>query len=277
MLLPSLETAQTYDHLYIAPHLDDAVLSCGGRIALQREAGESVLVVTVCAGIPPTDADPPPFVRHLHQAWALGNDPIVQRRAEDAAALAVLNCDGIHLDLLDAPYRLPEYGERNAVFGTPAPDDPLLPAVRSTLRHLHQQQPHAHFHVPFGVGNHVDHLLVYAAGLALYDAGGDVVWYEDTPYAATQPAAFEARLDQVQEHFVSEVLDIERVMEHKLQAVRCYASQFGELFGTAPMEQVMTEYAATVMNGRGFGERVWRRTRADLNGNSQSSVQHTLH
>ena len=266
MLLPSLEAAQTYDHLYIAPHLDDAVLSCGGRIALQREAGESVLIVTICAGIPQTDDKPPAFVRHLHQAWALGDDPIVQRRAEDVAALAVLNCDGIHLDQLDAPYRLPQYGERNAVFGSPAHDDPLLRAVRSTLQQLHQQQPHARFYLPFGVGNHVDHLLVYAAGMALHDAGVDVMWYEDAPYAATQPAAIAVRLDAVQKHVIPEVLVIERVLEHKLQAIHCYASQFGELFGTAPMEQVMSEYAATVMNGKGYGERVWRRgNRAAVN------------
>ena len=53
-------------HVYLSPHLDDAVLSCGGMIHRQAQAGERVVVVTVCAG------DPPPgplsdFARSLHE------------------------------------------------------------------------------------------------------------------------------------------------------------------------------------------------------------------
>src|SRR3712207_2574975 len=102
MLLPSLRDAQQYAHVYIPPHLDDAVLSCGGRIALQCDGGARVLVVTICAGSAPHDAELSPFARHLHHAWALGDDPIAKRREEDVAALGVLGCDGLHLEQLDA-------------------------------------------------------------------------------------------------------------------------------------------------------------------------------
>jgi LmbE family N-acetylglucosaminyl deacetylase len=260
MLLPSLNAAHGYPQIYIAPHLDDVVLSCGGRIALQRDAAERVLVVTICAGSPAADADLSPFAHYLHGAWALGDDPVAQRRAEDAAALKVLRCDGLHLAHLDAPYRQPEYGERGAVFGTPAPGDPLLPTAQSILHQLHQQQPTARVYVPLGIGNHVDHQLVYAAGVALHDTGGDVVWYEDAPYAAKQPEAISARLESLPEHLDPDMVEIEPVLERKLRAIRCYASQLVELFGTTPMEQIMTEYAAAVAGHTGgYGERVWRR------------------
>ncbi len=260
MLLPSIDTAHIYDHVYIAPHLDDAALSCGGRIALQRQAGERVLVVTLCAGSPPRDQALSPFAQYLHSAWALGDDPIAQRRAEDVAALAALGCDGLHLDHLDAPYRVPEYGEGDNWRGTPVPHDPLLPAAQAIMQHLWNQQPGARFYVPLGVGNHVDHQLVCAAGITLHGAGADVVWYEDAPYAAKDPAAIEQRLQVLADQFVPEIVEISAVLERKLKAIRCYTSQLGELFGDQTMEQVMTRYAQTVGAQRGLGERVWHRS-----------------
>ncbi len=41
-----------YRHIVLSPHLDDAALSCGGFIARMTAAGERVLVVNVCSGIP---------------------------------------------------------------------------------------------------------------------------------------------------------------------------------------------------------------------------------
>ncbi len=257
MLLPSIDTAHTYHHVYIAPHLDDAALSCGGRIVLQRQAGERVLVVTICAGSPPHDQALSPFAQYLHNAWALGDDPIVQRRAEDVAALAVLGCDGLHLDQLDAPYRMAHYGAGDNWRGTPVPHDPLLPAAQSILQQLWHQQPNAQFYVPLGVGNHVDHQLVCAAAVQFHKAGASVVWYEDAPYAAKDPAATDQRLHSLKEQFMPESVEIGGVFERKLNAIRCYASQHAQLFGDQAMEQVMTQYAQTVGEQRGLGERVW--------------------
>ncbi len=56
MLLESLDAAREYAHIYIAPHLDDAVLSCGGQIAQHTATGARVLVVTICAGSPKAGA-----------------------------------------------------------------------------------------------------------------------------------------------------------------------------------------------------------------------------
>jgi LmbE family N-acetylglucosaminyl deacetylase len=254
MLVASLATARNYEHVYIAPHLDDAVLSCGGRIAIQIAAGQRALAVTICAGSPAANAELSPFARYLHTAWALEGDPVSLRREEDHRALAILGCDGLHLDLLDAPYRVVAYGERDAVFGSPAADDPLPAALEPILAQLYAQQPRGRFYVPLGVGLHVDHQLVFAAGLALHEQGADVVWYEDAPYAAKQPHAVERRLTGLSERFTAEVLAIDAVLARKVAAIGEYRSQLRELFGAAAMDQVMTEYAARV-----GGERIWRR------------------
>ncbi|HEY0738590.1 MAG TPA: PIG-L family deacetylase [Herpetosiphonaceae bacterium] len=262
MLIESLAAARDYEHVYIAPHLDDAVLSCGGRIALQRAAGESVLVVTICAGSPGAGAELSPFAQYLHDAWSLGDDPIARRREEDRRALAVLGCDVLHLDLLDAPYRVTAYGERDAVFGVVAANDPLADELPAILAQLRAQQPQARFYVPLGVGSHVDHQLVCAAGIDLQEQGANLAWYEDAPYAAKRPLAVAERLAALAARFVPETIAIDAVLERKLAAIREYGSQLSELFGAASMEQVMTDYAAAIGDGQHSGERIWNRQRA---------------
>lgn len=257
MLLSSLGAAVGYDQLYLAPHLDDAVLSCGGRIALQVDAGQRVLVVTLCAGTPlPTQATSP-FAQHLQRAWNVGDDPISVRRQEDAVALAALGCDGVQLNLLDAPYRVGRYGEGEGWRGAVAADDPLLSTAMLIMQQLWTQQPHAPMAVPLGVGTHVDHQLICAAGLALYALGAGVCWYEDAPYAAKAPQALFERLATLTLPLVPTVARIDATLARKLAAINCYPSQLGELFGSESPDLIMIAYAAAVAGHAGYGERVW--------------------
>ncbi|MBA4379671.1 MAG: PIG-L family deacetylase, partial [Anaerolinea sp.] len=54
--------------IYISPHLDDAVLSCGGLIWEQSHAGTQVEIWTVCTGDPP-EGPLSPFAEVLHAEW----------------------------------------------------------------------------------------------------------------------------------------------------------------------------------------------------------------
>lgn len=258
MIVSSLDAARDYQHVYIAPHLDDAALSCGGQIAQHVAAGDRVVVVTLCAGTPPAEAALSPFAQYLHSAWALGDDPIAQRRQEDATALAILGCDGVHLGCLDAPYRMPQYGSGDGWRGPVAPDDPLVSAAAAILARLHTQQPQARWYVPLGVGNHVDHQVVCAAGLDLHTRGAHVQWYEDAPYAAKSPTAIGERRHALAVPFAPSIIDIAARMRRKLQAIYAYRSQLQELFGDHDPAQVMTRYAAFVGQGT-YAERLWQR------------------
>jgi len=257
VMLPDLDAARGYDHIFIAPHPDDAALSCGGTIAGLCEQHARVLVVTVCAGSP----DPEqlsPFARYLHHAWALGDDPLAGRRAEDARAVALLGCDGVQLDQLDGPYRHTAYGEGDAWRGTVAADDPLLPAARELFARLWTQQPAARFYVPLGAGNHVDHQVIAAAAAA--SPAGELWWYEDLPYAAKQPGAVEDRLALMGNALRPRIVDIASTIRRKLDAVGCYASQQRELFGDADADSMLADYAAAVAGRGGYAERYWTRS-----------------
>jgi LmbE family N-acetylglucosaminyl deacetylase len=91
------------DVLAISPHLDDAVLSAGGRIADLASAGMRVTVFTVFAGDPsgPYSA----LARSLHKTWGLPREPVSHRRGEDGRGLGCLRARPVHGTELDAIYR----------------------------------------------------------------------------------------------------------------------------------------------------------------------------
>lgn len=143
----------------VSAHLDDAVLSCGGRI------GPEDLVVTVFAGIPPVGT---PLGLWDRITGADDSAPRVARRQEeDSRALAVLAAEKVHLHHLDGQYRA-------------GPSD--LDAITEDLAQLLAGAEQVW--LPAGVGGHADHLAARDAGLAAArEADLPVTFYADLPYS----------------------------------------------------------------------------------------------
>jgi LmbE family N-acetylglucosaminyl deacetylase len=100
-------------HLFLSPHLDDIVLSCGGQIAQLVRSGRRVHVVTVFAGDAAPEAAVSPHVQELHERWKLDpHNPSPGRRAEDRAALKMISASiqVTHLPFPDCVYRLGKMG-----------------------------------------------------------------------------------------------------------------------------------------------------------------------
>ena len=191
--------------LYLSPHLDDAVLSCGGQIAQYARRGERVIVVTVFAGdVPPAEAARTGFVQELHARWGLGENPPAARRAEDVEACKALGAEAIHLGFPDCVYRLgqmggPLYPTREAIFGEAAPVE--MPLVEEIVRALNRVTAEAWgaaagegagnrrtgVYLPLTAGHHVDHQIVRAAAEQWAASQSSrrlrIAYYEDYPYA----------------------------------------------------------------------------------------------
>ena len=95
--------ADTVDALFLSPHLDDAVFSCGAEISRRARLGERIVVATLFAG-PPQD-DLSRFAAEIHELWEIPTDVVAGRRAEDRLALQVVGASPIHLGIPDALYR----------------------------------------------------------------------------------------------------------------------------------------------------------------------------
>lgn len=170
--------------IYLSPHLDDAVYSCGGLIAAQIEAGEEVLIWTICAGEPPARRFSP-FAEAMHAAWGLDGPSVVRlRREEDRAACAFLGAEWRHDEVPDCIYRQDSAGKffytsEEDLFGTPALGE--APLIESLARRFRDSlSPAARIVAPLTLGNHVDHQVVRRAA----EACSLPLWYyADYPYA----------------------------------------------------------------------------------------------
>jgi LmbE family N-acetylglucosaminyl deacetylase len=260
MLLSHSAELVGYRHVYLAPHFDDAALSCGAGIARQTQAGEPVLVVTICSAVPPASAVFSEFAGRMHARWGLSAADVVQRRRqEELAALEILGADAFWLDRLDAIYRLPAaYSDDPTLFGNVAPADPLRAELAADLRMLQQHCPEAQFYVPLGVGRHVDHQITCRAALDGLDL--PLSFYEDYPYAqfdgaVEQRLAELAPLVALQSRLVAAGAGLDR----KIRAVAAYASQLDLLFGgSAAMADQVTQYASRIGTAEsGPVERFW--------------------
>ena len=160
----------------ISPHLDDAVLSAGGSIAAWTRAGERVVIATINTNGPPLDEVSPGM-----RKWA----DYPARRSEDALACAAVGAEVRWLGLIERPFRRP-YLSGLAMFTTPAdrsgfPNLAQVTAALGTLDDLGADR----IVVPFGVGNHVDHVetLIAATDWVLARGWLDRLWFYEDFYA----------------------------------------------------------------------------------------------
>ncbi|MGE5802082.1 MAG: bacillithiol biosynthesis deacetylase BshB1 [Gemmatimonadota bacterium] len=191
------------DLLAIAAHRDDVELTCGGTLAKAAKAGHRVGIIDLTQGEMGTRGD------------ATTRAAEAERAAKTLGVAVRLNAG-----LLDAHIENNETSRKKVVG--------LIRRAKPRVVIL-----------PFPVGRHPDHRIAselgrdacYLAGLAKYDpgAGGDA----HRPHKLLYALAY--REDPVKPTFVVDITD---VFEAKMQAIRCYGSQFdgaraaGEIFPT---------------------------------------------
>ncbi len=249
--------------VFLSPHPDDAVLSCGGEIWQLTRQGISVRVVTIFAGDPDDEAAELPFARYQHRLWGFPPRPMALRRAEDVAACVQLGLrpeDVVHLPFLDAVYRRTPagaamYPSDEALFGDVHPDDAgldekiaeaLVPLLGGATRIV----------APAGVGHHVDHLLVRRAAEQVRQNGHEIVYYEELPYAETPEAyAHRPSLGLVETYVVLHEAD----MAAKVRAALYHHTQLPVLFGSDMRlnERLRAHAAQHAPPGAPYVERRW--------------------
>ncbi len=189
------------DLLAIAAHRDDVELTCAGTLLRARDAGYSTGILDLTAG-------------------ESGTRGSAELRATEAARAA---------EILGVAER------RNA--GLPDAYLQNTDETRRTVVELIRHFAPRTVILPFPVGRHPDHRIAselgrdacFLAGLSRYNASGTA----HRPHKILYALAY--REDPVKPTFV---VDISPQFERKMQAIRCYASQFdgaknaGEIFPT---------------------------------------------
>ena len=222
--------------IYLSPHLDDAVLSAGGLIHDQTQAGIPVEIWTFMCGYAPEEAVSP-FAQLLHSMWgfASAEETTRMRREEDKRAAARVGASVLHFDFLDCIYRRRPDGEwlYSDVFTPPHPEDSALPthiaaAISSRL------EPYDVLVCQLAVGSHVDHILVRQGAELL----GRTLRYDiDVPYIFYKPEELSPKSAGMKEA----VYPVTEAGLHSWkEAILAYQSQLpvlGEAFNTPEKAQ----------------------------------------
>jgi LmbE family N-acetylglucosaminyl deacetylase len=247
--------------IFVAPHLDDVALSCGGTVACHASGGQQPLIVTIAAGAPDrVDGEAG------HAGYVAG------RRREDAAAASILGASTRWFEYLDAVYR----GYGASVFGGRRQEHDLADRISRDLEEVWRDTRSVSVFLPLGIGNHVDHQLCASLHERLRRSGATVWHYEDVPYvlrwAATESWINTMELAPLREAIrpyleqrlammglVPCVVEITPHMTRRLAAVECYTSQIVGMFPRHDHRALIRGYAARLMPTQddAYGERFW--------------------
>jgi LmbE family N-acetylglucosaminyl deacetylase len=215
--------------IYLSPHFDDAVLSCGGLIYEQTHQGLQVEIWTIFAGDAP--AGPlSPVAQRCQVDWGIPDvhDLLSTRREEDLAAAAILGAGITRFGLPDCIYR-------RSVDGDPLyPEDVFVPIhpfeqgldadIAAAL--ATELAPQDILVAPLAIGDHVDHRLVRLAAERL---ARPLRYYADVPYVFRHPEMLLPSTQAMES-------DLYPVSEQGLHAwisgSAAYLTQLGILFGS---------------------------------------------
>ena len=248
----NLRNGKSIDHIILAPHPDDAVLSLGAELLAETidESGKprghnSTLIVDVFSRTA--------WTRFPEDLGDMGSIQTV-RDAEEQLVMLLL---GAQLEMLGLPEVLLRGRAYCDIFTAPRDfrDEEASAILEVTVRRLHRLHPRARWSLPLCIGNHLDHRIVRDVGLGVLEKLGvplgHISFYEELPYAAE-----EGGVPDYSEHIRGRILS-PRVRNHpdhtmawKLELNKVYWSQI-----TWPQIRKMADYALRI--GGLNAERQW--------------------
>lgn len=256
MQLTSFKDITTkHRHIFLSPHFDDVVYSCGGTLGVQVSSGLRPLVITIFGGVPSSTLKLSPFAEQVHRGMGAdttqGVNLLVEtRRKEDAAALNYLEVDYLWLDHLDAIYRgTPAFytSEEQLIGGNVhSTDVGIDKQLAQDLLTLQARLPDAVWYAPLGIGRHVDHQIVCSAADRLAQHGAKVNLYEDFPYVQKE-GALQARLTELAVPFEPLLVEMSEMLPLRQEASAMYASQILSNFSSkGAMNKAIEQYTHSI-------------------------------
>ncbi len=220
--------------IFLSPHLDDAVLSCGMLLHQLSRCHKKISVITIFTQADPqiTTAFTKRFVAKC--GYVRAKSLFNQRKREDQMAMSLLKANCIHLGFKDAAWRTnklsskPLYPGRHRLFsGKPRLQDNILAFQVTRALEIYKSRWHqagALLFAPLGIGGHVDHVITQkiAAGFKL-----PVFYWEDFPYNLN---LVNREQFLVQHHRFKQLFSLNREILTKRRLVGLYKSQLPSLF-----------------------------------------------
>lgn len=261
-------------HVFLSPHLDDAVLSCGGLMHALVRRGETVVIVTVMAGEPPDELPDTPLLKDVKTVWGEGQYLIAARRLEDARAARTLGAYIVQMPFLECLFRTVRSGDGSRAPLYPHDSSPFAAYddaddTRTLLLEcsLPVRSNVSAIYAPLCADPHVDHRLVRDWSLVLTGAKNApaLKFYEEYP-AIQNKIALSRALEFYKRDMPALTLQLEaatlsdEAVDAKIRALRCYQSHVRVLWQSLDaMEKSIRDYLQACGEGQP-AERIWKVT-----------------
>lgn len=230
---------QVFDRhiVVIEPHMDDAILSVGGQLLLNK--GTCKVTIVCIFGISN-------YTSYMECDRAYLDTSLITKIRHDESLLAAskIGADFISLDFLDAPLRMQQSSawtkefiktdiKKCHAFITSHPDPDLVGKVAASLDRIFKELKPDEIWFPLGLGDHVDHKTTRSACLELLSPGIaykeclKVRLYEDLPYSSVaHRQLIQAAFAGVGSKLEKNRVDISAVIQSKIDVCSVYLSQF---------------------------------------------------
>lgn len=227
--------------LIISPHLDDAILSLGGLLQLRKNSQDKVM--TLC-----------------NTAWTALSDTMLPEEItkmnleEELTIIKELGCQHLFCDFDEAMSR--DYENWNDKFSYEK-DSVLYEQITEVIKKEMESQYYEQVYFPLGIGEHVDHIMVYEGIRQLRDVireqNVELYFYEDLPYATY--GGVEERLEKVMKEYsiTLQEHDITEYFERKCSLLSIYKSQLTD----EDLDRIR-RYVGKLFGGSVVRERVWK-------------------
>ncbi len=250
-------------HVFISPHFDDGIFSCGGTARQLAAAGHAVTIMTIMGGLYQGELPDTPILADLHRRWSAGESPLRSRQIEDENASNAIGVDFMHVPLPDCVYRLASdialYPSEESLFGEIHPAD-YAPRLLKGIQ-IPELETAACVYLPLGVGHHVDHQIAGQWGMTQVRDIPDrsaLRFYAEFPYSnvdrATELALKEFGLPLAP----ADVRLSEADIRAKIIAIACYKSQISTFWDGLEAMEADVRRAFTDPRTGGYVERYWK-------------------
>ena len=218
--------------VFLGPHFDDCVLSCGELIDKYVERGNDVWAVTFFTGCPGKQ-DLSDAAKQFHSNCFLDENSMEFRSNEDITALNWLKCKYKHLGYYECLYRKNDKGEflypsLKEIYHLTNEDNELIKEISKRI--VSEVAGADIVFAPMGLGSHADHIILNkAAIMALKSLKKTIYFYEEVPYVCYY-YKLSRKSNWGQDMTPCLITISEKNWQRKLDAIKIYRSQLHVLW-----------------------------------------------
>lgn len=236
------------NHIFISPHPDDAILSCGSFICELKAKCKAVHIITVYSSAGSKGTELTSIIsKYVSEDCNCSRDEVTYglcqqlskvRKKEDINACSkYLKCELKDLDFPDAMYRKDQngffYKKEGDLYSTICERDKF--DILLSMFFQEEKMNKSIFYFPMGIGGHVDHRILKEIGLKMLNMNYNIAFYGELPYwVSLGYSNLDYRWNEERKECV--------FYQKKIKAIKEYSSQLKGLFNNEKVEDVIPQF-----------------------------------